>query len=54
MRDGIRETIRISKNNSQSVKNVNVNGTITSNSKIIANTIIQFFCDIPKKRLKVK
>ena len=47
--DGTREIIHISKKSSQSIKNLDVNGTITSNPKIIANTINQFFCDIPKK-----
>ena len=35
--DGIREIIHISKKSSQLIKNLDVNGTITSNPKIIAN-----------------
>ena len=47
--DDIREIIHISKKSSQSIKNLDVNGCITGNPKIISNTINKFFCEIPKK-----
>ena len=37
--DSIKEITHISKKRSQSIKNLNVHDTITSNSKIIANNI---------------
>ena len=41
--------ICISKKSSQSFKNLDVNGSIANNPKIISNTRNQFFCEIPKK-----
>ena len=47
--NGIREIIQISKKSNQSIKNLNVNGKITSDPKLIANTFNQFFFQIPQK-----
>ena len=50
--DEIREIIHICRKSSQSIKNLDVKGTIASSPKIIANTINLFFCEIPKNNRK--
>ena len=46
---GVKEIIHISQKSSQSIKNLDVHGAITSNPKKIANTTNQFFRDILEK-----
>ena len=46
---GIKEIIHINKKSNQTIKNISVDGKLTSDRKTIADTFNRYFCSIPQK-----